>query len=191
MVGLRRLLCKGSLAAHSQGQFERMVCTGMCSQKHSYTPPFQVLIEPGPGSPAVGYVRARSSQDSINLDLQRRRIAEFAESKGWELARWYEEPEEYRGMEQRPIFTQLLSDASSQFQVVLCSASRYWSRNIGSAYESLDHLRQLGIWWATADGRWDINTVWQEGFDMVCVLKCVRAVRRDLRKSRIGRKEGS
>lgn len=77
-----------------------MVCTVMHSQKRYYTPPIQVLIEPGPGSLAVGYVRARSSQDdSIDLDLQRRRIAEFVESKGWELARWYEEPEEYEGTE--------------------------------------------------------------------------------------------
>ncbi len=161
----------------------------MHSQKHKYTQPFQVLIEPGPGSPAVGYVSARSSQDSINLDLQRRRIAEFAEGKGWELLKWYEEPEEYEGTEQCPVFAQLLSDASSQFQVVLCSASRHWSRNVGLAYESLDHLHQLEVWWATADGQWDINTVWQEGLDTVCVLKCVRAVRRDLRKTRTVRKE--
>ncbi len=162
----------------------------MGNQKHYYTQPLQVLIEPGPGSLAVGYVRARSAQDdSINLDLQRRRVAEFAGSKGWELTRWYEEPEEYEDMERCPVFAQLLSGASSQFQVVLCSASRHWSRNIGSAYESLDHLRQLGIWWATADGRWDINTVWQEGFDVVCILECARAMNRDLRKSRKGRKE--
>lgn len=161
----------------------------MCSQKHSYTPPFQVLIEPGPGSPAVGYVSARSSQDSINLDLQRRRIAEFAESKGWELARWYEEPEENGDTEQYHVFAQLLDDAGSEFQAVLCLASRYWSRNISRSYESLGHLRRLGIWWATADGRWDINTVWQEGIDVVCVLQCARAVNRNLRKSRNGRKE--
>src|SRR5712692_4811388 len=97
---------------------------GMCSQKHYYPSPFQVLIEPGPGS---------------------------------------------------------------QFQAVLCLASRHWSRNIGCAYESLDHLRQLGICWATADGRWDINTVWQEGIEVVCVLQCAHTVNRDLRKPRIGR----
>jgi len=99
----------------------------MCSQKHYYPSPFQVLIEPGPGS---------------------------------------------------------------QFQAVLCLANRHWSRNMSRIYESLDHLRQLGICWATADGRWDINTVWQEGFDMVDVLKCVHAMHRDLRKSRTVRKEG-
>ncbi len=171
---------------------ERMVCTGMCSQKHYYSRQLQVLIEPELGSLAVGYVCVRSSQsDSVNLVLQRRRIAEFAASKGWELARWYEEPEEYEGTERPPAFAQLLEDASSQFQVVLCSASRYWSRNVGRAYESLDYLRQLGVWWATTDGQWDINTVLQEGFDVACVLKCLRAMHRDLRKSRTRRKEGN
>src|SRR5438067_10863262 len=65
---------------------ERMVCTDMCSQKHYYPRPLQVLIEPGPGSLAVGYVCARSVQDySVSLALQKRRIAQFAESKGWKL----------------------------------------------------------------------------------------------------------
>ena len=136
-----------------------MVCADMSSQKHYYIWPFQVLIESGPGSLAAGYIRAHSLQDnSVNLALQRRRIAEFAESKGWEFASWYEEPEENGGTEQTPVLAQLLSDTSSQFQVVLCSASRYWSRIVGRAL-SLDHLGQLGIWWVTADGRWDINTV--------------------------------
>jgi hypothetical protein len=161
----------------------------MHNQKHYYTQPLQALIEPGTGSLAVGTVIARSSQDSINLDLQRRRIAEFAESKGWELVKWYEEIEEYKNPEQRPVFAQLLSDASSQFQVVLCSTSRHWSRNVGPAYASMDLLRQLGVWWATADEQWDINTVWQEGLDTVSVLKCVSAVNPRLRKSRTGRKE--
>jgi len=158
-----------------------MVCTDMCSQKHYYPRSFHLLIEPGAGSLAAGYVCARSSQnDSVNLDLQRRRIAEFAESKGWKLAKRYEESEEYEGTERRPALAQLLSDAS-----------RYWSRNVGRAYEALDCLRQLGIWCPIADEQWKINTVWQEGFDLVCVHKCVRAVRRDLRKSRTTRKEGN
>jgi DNA invertase Pin-like site-specific DNA recombinase len=149
---------------------------------------FQVMCEPEPGSLAVGYICSRRDlQTSTSIDVQKRLIAAFAEKKGWKLARWYEEPEEYEGTDQRPAFAQLLSDASSQFQVVLCSASRYWSRDVGRAYKSLNHLRQLGVWWATADAQWDINTVWQEGINTVCVLQCVRAVRRDLRKSRTHR----
>lgn len=80
-----------------------MVCTDMRSQKHYYTRTFQILIEPGPGSLAVGYISARSSQDnSINLDLQRRQIAEFAKSKGWKLAKWYEELKEYEVLSRDP-----------------------------------------------------------------------------------------
>jgi hypothetical protein len=162
----------------------------MRSQKHYYTQPLQVLIEPEPGSLAVGYVRARSSQDdSIDLDLQRRRIAEFAECKGWKLVRWYEEPKEYESTEQRPVFAQLLSDARSQFKVVLCSANRYWSRNVGRAYVSLNHLRQLGVWWATTDRQWDINSVWQEGIDVICVLRRPHKANRRRARSQTRRKE--
>jgi hypothetical protein len=108
-----------------------MVCTDMRSQKHYYTWPFQVLIESGPGSLAAGYVRARSLQDSINLALQRRRIAEFAESKGWEFASWYEEPGENGGTEQTPVFAQILSDASSQSFRSCCA------RRVGTGRELL------------------------------------------------------
>lgn len=102
----------------------------MRSQKYYYPWPFQVLIEFVPGSLEAGYIRARSSQDSINLDLQRGRIADFTVSKGWELARWYEIPEEYEDTEQHSFFARIVSDANSQFQVALCSASRYWMRNV-------------------------------------------------------------
>jgi hypothetical protein len=163
----------------------------MHSQKHCYNQPHGVLIEPGPNSPAVGYINARSLQYSICLDLRRRRSAEFAESNGWELIKWYGESEKYEYTEQFPVFAQLLNDASSQFQVVLYSASRHWPRSVSMAFESLKFLHQFGAWRATADGQWDINSVWQEGLGTVCVLTCVRAVRRDRRKSRTGRKEGN
>jgi hypothetical protein len=133
---------------------------------------------------AMGVWVYRFSDKQVQNMAGKRLIAEFAEKKGWDPAEWFEEPEQsavYDVPEQRPVFTRLLNDASTRFQVVLCSASMYWSWYVGSAYASLDHLRQLEVWWATADGRWDINTVWQEGFDMVCVLKCVHTVRRDPR----------
>jgi hypothetical protein len=162
----------------------------MCSQKHYYSPPLQVLIEPGPGSLAVGYVCTSSMQDdSIDLNLQRRRIAEFAESKGWELFKWYEEPEVYRDTEQYHVFAHLLDDAGSQFQIVLYSASKNRSRKMCCVYGSLDHIRWLGVWWVTAERRWGINIIWHESFNLVCVQKCARAVNSDLRKSQKRRRE--
>jgi len=133
-------------------------------------------------------------ENSTNLSDQKRLIAEFAEKKGWNLAEWYEEPEQsavYDVPEQRPVFARLLHDASARFQVVLCSASMYWSWYVGSAYSSLDLLRQLEVWWATADGRWDINTVWQKGIDVVCTLRCPHRANRRRAGSRTGRKEGN
>ncbi len=169
-----------------------MVCMDIRDQRQDDNRIPQVMHEPGPGSLAAGYICSRLDlQNSTRIDVQKRLIAAFAEKKGWKLARWYEELEEYEGTDQRPAFAQLLNDASSQFQVVLCSASRYWSRDVGRAYKSLNHLRQLGVWWATADAQWDINTVWQKGIDTVCVLRYPLTVNRRQSRFQVRRKGGN
>lgn len=167
----------------------------MHGQRLDYNRAFQLMHEPGPGSLAVGYVFARLDlEHSTYLANQKRLIAEFAEKKGWNLAQWYEEPEQstiYENPEQRPVFAQLLNDASRRLQVVLCAASMYWSWHVWSAYTSLDRLRQLGIWWATADERWDINTVWQKGIDVVCIPRYPCRTKRRRARSQTRRREGN
>jgi DNA invertase Pin-like site-specific DNA recombinase len=109
-------------------------------------------------------------QDPATIATQKRRITEFAEKKKWKIVRWYEEPEQsakYEDIEQRPVFAQLLNDATSRhFQIVLCYVNNRWARNPVSAYTSLSQLRRLRIWWATSDGLWDIDRVQQDGFDV-------------------------
>lgn len=142
----------------------------MPRQKRHQSRIYQMIGEPGPGAIAVGYVRYSSElQDKDTIITQKRRITEFAEQKGWKIARWYEEPErsaKYEEIEERPIFAQLLSDAGTQFQVILCYMNNRWSRNVVVAYTSLTRLRRLRVWWATADGNWDIDRVQQDGFDI-------------------------
>jgi len=156
----------------------------MHAQRQQDNRAFQVMREPGPGSLAVGYVLNRSEQATYSLDpvLQKRGIAAFAERKRWKFIRWYEEPEqrEQKVSAQHPVLAQLLSDARSQFQVVLCSTYKCWTRGGRSAYVSLDLLRRLGVWWATADEQWDINTVWQEAIDMRKIFRYMRLVNRYL-----------
>ena len=132
---------------------------------------YQVVGEPGSGSIAVGYVRYSSEmQDPATIVTQKRVISEFAEKKGWKIIRWYEEPEQsakYEDVEARPIFAQLLRDAEAkQFQVVLCYANNRWSRNTTLALVSLSRLRKANIWWATADGYWDLGKTQQDGVGM-------------------------
>lgn len=131
---------------------------------------YQVVGEPSLGAIAVGYVRySMELQDAASIVTQKRLITEFAEKKGWKLVRWYEEPEhsaKYEEIDQRPVFAQLLNDAGTQFQVVLCYMNNRWSRNVPVAYNSLSCLRRLRVWWATSDGLWDIDKVQQDGFDV-------------------------
>ena len=117
---------------------------------------YQEIGEPGPGSLAVGYVRYSSElQNEASIVTQKRLIQEFLDKKGWKLARWYEEPEQsakYDGIEDRPIFAQLLNEAGTRFKVVVCAFSNRWARSMEAGYASLSRLRRARVWWATADG---------------------------------------
>ncbi len=131
---------------------------------------YQEIGEPGPGSIAVGYVRYSSElQNETSIVTQKRLIKEYLDKKGWKLARWYEEPEQsakYDSIDDRPVFAQLLSEAGTRFQVVVCAFSNRWARSMEAGYASLSRLRRARVWWATADDRWDIDRVQQDGFDV-------------------------
>jgi len=142
----------------------------MPRQKYHRNRVYRLIGEPGPGAIAMGYVRySMELQDPATIATQKRRIAEFAEKKGWKLLGWYVEPEQsakYEEIEQRPVFAQLLNEAGTRFQIVLCYMNNRWSRNVPVAYNSLTRLRQQRVWWATSDGLWDIDKVQQDGFDV-------------------------
>lgn len=142
----------------------------MPRQKRHANRVYQIVGEPGPGALAVGYVRYSSElQDKTSIVTQKRVIQELIEHKGWKLVRWYEEPEQsakYEEIEHRPVFAQMLSEAGTLFQVVVCYANNRWARNVPVAYTSLTRLRRLRVWWATADGLWDVDKVQQDGFDV-------------------------
>ncbi|HEY7419492.1 MAG TPA: recombinase family protein, partial [Ktedonobacteraceae bacterium] len=142
----------------------------MPRQKYHRNRVYQIVGEPGPGAFFDGYVRYSSElQDPTTIATQKRRILEFAEKKGWKLRRWYEEPEQsakYEEIEQRPVFARFLDDAGVCAQIALCYMNSRWSRNVVVAYTSLTRLRKKRVWWATADGLWDIDKVQQDGFDV-------------------------
>jgi DNA invertase Pin-like site-specific DNA recombinase len=105
-------------------------------------------------------------QDPASITTQKRCIEEFAERNGWDIVRWYEEPEssaKYEELEERPIFSRL---AGQEFQVVLTYSNDRWARSMAAAYVSLNQLRRKQVWWATADGLWDIDKVEQDGSDV-------------------------
>ncbi len=133
----------------------------MPRQKRDSSRVYQMIGEPGPGAAVVGYVRySMELQDPASIVTQKRRIEEYARTKGWTISRWYEEPEQsakYEEIEKRPIFAQLLADAGVTFQIVLCYMNNRWARNTAVAYASLGQLRRKRVWWATADGMWDID----------------------------------
>jgi site-specific DNA recombinase len=167
----------------------------MGRQKRHSNRVYQLIGEPGPGALAAGYVRYSSDmQDATTIVTQKRRIQVYAEKRGWTIACWYEEPEEsatYEEIERRTTFAQILEDAGAQFSVVLCYTNDRWARNVPVAYISLNLLRHKRIWWATSDGRWDIDKVQQSGFDVAFAVDTQNnaAYSRDLSKRTIDGKE--
>jgi DNA invertase Pin-like site-specific DNA recombinase len=135
---------------------------------------YHLIGKPAPGVLAAGYVRySGDMQDPASIITQKRRIQEYAESNDWHIIRWYEEPEssaKYEEIEKRSLFAELLADAGQEFHIVLCYTNDRWARNMAVAYSTLNQLRRKRVWWATSDGRWDIDRVEQDGFDVAFAM---------------------
>jgi DNA invertase Pin-like site-specific DNA recombinase len=104
-----------------------------------------------------------------SLKQQKHLIQDYIEQHGWQFVGWYEEPEPSAAAEDRaprPVFSRLLEEAGKDFQVVVCARNHYWSRNVPEALSALNRLRKMQVWWATADGVWDLDQVVNDGFDI-------------------------
>src|SRR5262249_6510476 len=133
-------------------------------------------------------------QDASSIVTQHRLMQEKADSKGWIIAHWYDEPEQsakYEEIEKRPVFAQMLADAGTLFQGVLCYQSSRWARHPLAGFASLSILRRKRVWWATADGRWDLDKIQEDGSDIAFVvdLQMNAAYVRQLSKRVIDAKE--
>jgi DNA invertase Pin-like site-specific DNA recombinase len=112
--------------------------------------------------------------DKSTFQLQRAEVEAFANVRGWVNAGWDEEPSVSGAAEDialRPAFQKHLTDAAAgKFEVSLCFMSDRWARDTAIGLESLKRLRRAGVFWATADGRWDINKVIEDGFSIAFVV---------------------
>jgi DNA invertase Pin-like site-specific DNA recombinase len=112
-------------------------------------------------------------QDPATLITQKRKIEEFFARKRWILDGFYEEPEhsaKYEEIEQRPVFAQMLADAGTSFRIIVCYMNDRWARNVTVAFNSLAIIRRKGVWWATADGQFDLDRINQDGADVWFVV---------------------
>lgn len=139
----------------------------MPRRKYHHDRVYQLVGEPGPGALVVGYVRYSSDmQDPASIVTQKRVISEFAQKKKWKILRWYEEPAhsaKHEEVEKRPVFAQLLLDADAKlFQAVVCYSNNRWARNVALSSSSIARLRRAKIWWATADGQFDIDRIQED-----------------------------
>jgi DNA invertase Pin-like site-specific DNA recombinase len=131
------------------------------------------IPEPSPGARYRGYLRYSEKDakdrrdDQTTFLMQKAEIDAYAKARGWVWAGWDEEPAVTGAAEEialRPAFQKHLDDAAAgRFEVSLCHVSDRWARDTEIAVGSLKRLRRAGVYWATADGKWDVNKVIADG----------------------------
>lgn len=152
---------------------------------------------PGPGATYRGYLRYSGGDDpSTTFAMQRREIARYAAARGWVGVGWDEEPAVSGAVEEiagRPAFARHLADAvAGRFAVSLAHMSDRWARDTEIALGSLKRLRRAGVYWATADGHWDINSVIADGHSVAWVVDAeinASYARKQSAKARAARRE--
>src|SRR5439155_4760733 len=95
---------------------------------------------------AVGYVRC--STDEQSPELQRAALRRYADARGWELLRLYEDLGASGASARRPAFTRLMQDAHTDprgFETVLVWKFDRFSRSVTDLLSSLETFQQLGI----------------------------------------------
>ena len=153
--------------------------------------------EPGPGAHCRGYVRFSHEAGHFGLTIegQKEHLRAFAQARQWIIDGFDIEPArsaKYEDIEERPVFAQHLQAAErGEFQVSLCYMNDRWARNKVVAYVSLSRLRRASIWWATSDGKWDIDRIEEDGWDVAYTIDVTLNAaysRKTSEKTRIGKR---
>jgi DNA invertase Pin-like site-specific DNA recombinase len=138
------------------------------------------IPEPPAGARYRGYLRYSErdlktpTAEKTTFLMQRAEIDAYAKARGWVCAGWDEEPAITGAAEEialRPAFQRHLDAAAAgRFDISLCHMSDRWARDTAIGLDSLKRLRRAGVYWATADGKWDINKVIEDGFSIAFVV---------------------
>jgi DNA invertase Pin-like site-specific DNA recombinase len=153
--------------------------------------------EPGPGAHCRGYVRYsyEAGRFGLTIEGQKEELRRFAEPRQWIIDGFDVEPErsaKYENIEERPVFAHHLQAADrGEFQVSLCYMNDRWARNKVVAYLSLSRLRKVGVWWATTDGKWNIDRIEEDGWDIAYTIDVAQNAaysRKTSEKTRLGKR---
>ena len=93
------------------------------------------------------YVRVSTRDKGQSVDNQLNPLLDFCDRKGWQVHHIYREERSGTGKQGRPVFDQLMSDASKKlFDVVLFwSLDRFSREGIGKTVQHLRRLESYGI----------------------------------------------
>jgi site-specific DNA recombinase len=113
---------------------------------------------------AVGYRRVsmREQVDGHSLDAQEKNIRDYAKSQGWQVIEIYTDAGISAKKDSfRPDLARMMQDAEAgKFDVIVVDKIDRFYRHLAGLLTALDHLRNIGISFASVQERLDFTSPW-------------------------------
>ena len=113
---------------------------------------------------AVGYRRVsmREQVDGHSLDAQEKNIRDYAKAQGWQLIEIYTDAGISAKKDSfRPDLARLMQDAEAgKFDVIVVDKIDRFYRHLAGLLTALDHLRGIGVSFASVQERLDFTSPW-------------------------------
>lgn len=113
---------------------------------------------------AAGYRRVsmREQVDGHSLDAQEKNIRDYAASQGWQLIEIYTDAGiSAKKDSRRPSLERMIADAEAgKFDVIVVDKIDRFYRHLAGLLTALDHLRSIGVSFASVQERLDFTSPW-------------------------------
>ena len=113
---------------------------------------------------AAGYRRVsmREQVDGHSLDAQEKNIRDYSASQGWQLIEIYTDAGiSAKKDSHRPSLERLIADAEAgKFDVIVVDKIDRFYRHLAGLLTALDHLRSIGVSFASVQERLDFTSPW-------------------------------
>ena len=113
---------------------------------------------------AVGYRRVsmREQVDGHSLDAQEKNISDYAKSQGWQVIEIYTDAGISAKKDSfRPDLARMMQDAEAgKFDVIVVDKIDRFYRHLAGLLTALDHLRNIGVSFASVQERLDFTSPW-------------------------------
>ena len=117
--------------------------------------------ELGPGTPVCMYLRVSTEEqvDNYSLGAQRNHCMDFANQRGWNVIRVYEDPGHSGKNDKRPGFLTMMADAHmGMFKVIMVDKLDRFSRNLENTLKNFKELNAHNVTLTSVTEAFDYST---------------------------------